>query len=114
VIPGTKMGGTGAAVDFPEYFPPKHVKIEIDLNNGPQIIPFIIHELVHVVMSELIRGKFDETLEEVLIVAWATFVSDWVMASKTRKARWQKVLDRKLVEYQATLEDVPYEEQVAR
>jgi hypothetical protein len=109
-----KRGGTGAAVDYTEYFPPKHIKLEVDLNNGAATIPFVIHELVHVVMSELVRGKFDETMEEVAIVAWAEFISSWVMASKTRRARWQKVLDRKVAEYNATLEAVPYEEQVAR
>jgi hypothetical protein len=110
----TKVNGSAATVDFDDNFPPRYVKVEIDLNNHEAVIPFVIHELVHVVLSELVLGKFDETLEEVMVVAISSFVAEWVIASPSRRTKWQKVIDRKLTETAAKLEPVPLEEQVAR
>ena len=106
-------GSIAARVDFDDIFPPAYVHIDVDANNTP-IIRFVIHELLHVVLSELVIGKFDETLEEVLIVALDGYIYEWVAKSKSRSARWTALIEKKLTENDADLEPVPLEEQVDR
>ena len=106
-------GETAARVDYDDNFPPAFVNIDVDLNNTP-IIQFVIHELLHVVLSEMVIGKFDETLEEVVIVAMHEYLHQYVAKSKTRTARWTALIEKKLAEYEATLEPVPHEERVDR
>lgn len=90
-------GDVAANVDFDDYFPPAYVKINVDLNN-PDRVQYVIHELKHVVLSELVWGKFDETLEEVITVALDTHMYEYVKRSKARLARWEKLIEQKLAE----------------
>jgi hypothetical protein len=101
-------------VDFDDNFPPGYVKIVVDANNQP-IIRYVIHELIHVVLSELVLGKFDETLEELLTVALDGYIYAWVAKSKSRTTRWTTLIGKKLAESEALhLMDIPLEEQVDR
>jgi len=101
-------------VDFDDNFPPRYVKIEIDLNNHEDIVEFVIHELMHVTLSELARGKFDENLEEVFVLSLSSYISGWVMKSPQRLKRWTKLINQKLVEAAKALEPIPLEERVVR
>ena len=101
-------------MDFDDNFPPRYVKIEIDLNNHEDIVEFVIHELMHVTLSELARGKFDENLEEVFVLSLSSYISGWVMKSPQRSKRWTKLINQKLVEAAKALEPIPLEERVVR
>lgn len=100
-------------VEFDDKFPPAYIKIDVDANNQP-VIRFVIHELLHVVLSELVIGKFDETLEEVLIVSLDGYIYEWVAKSKSRTAKWTTLIEKKLAEADALLETVSHEELVDR
>lgn len=106
-------GSYAALVEFDDKFPPAYIKIDVDANNQP-VIRYVIHELLHVVLSELVIGKFDESLEEVLIVALDSHIYDWVAKSKSRVARWTTLIDKKLAEADAQKDTVPHEELVDR
>jgi hypothetical protein len=93
----TKLRGFMADVVFDTRWPPQNVKIEIDMNNA-EPIHTIIHELLHVVLSETVCGKFDSSLEEVVILSLDEYIYNWVKASPKRLAKWQKLLEAKLAE----------------
>lgn len=101
-------------VDFSDKFPPAKIEIDLDLN-ALEPIGIVIHELIHVVMSELVLGKFDESLEEVIVLGLDKYIYDWVKASPARKRKWQTLLDKKLAETAATeLEPLSFEKLATR
>lgn len=106
-------GNTAARVKFDDNFPPAYVNVDVDANNQP-VISNVIHELLHVILSELVIGKFDDTLEEVHIVALTTYIYEWVAKSKYRTKCWSALIEKKLAETDALLETIPLEEQVDR
>jgi len=73
------------------------VKIVVDANNN-DTVRFVIHELVHVTISELVIGKFDSTLEEVLVLSLETFLWSFISSSKSRLTKWEKLIAKKLAE----------------
>jgi len=103
-----KRNGTAASCVFDDRFPPAYVKIVVDANNN-ETVRFVIHELIHVVISELVIGKFDATLEEIFVLSLETYLWNFVSSSKARLARWQKLIEKKLTE-NPPLADVPLEE----
>lgn len=105
-----KRNGVGASVDYDDKFPPAYVHIIVDANNN-ETIKFVIHELIHVVISELIIGKFDETLEEVFVLSLETYLWNFVSANKVRLAKWNKLIQKKLAENPP--EDPPSLEELA-
>jgi len=82
--------------------------------NTSDTLRHVLHELLHVVFSELVLGKLDDTLEEVLIVAFDHYLHDYVQASKPRRLKWEALIAQKLKESESLLDDVPLEEQVVR
>lgn len=106
---GTKLNGYGADCIYDDKFPPAYIRITVDANNNDTIAS-VIHELIHVALSELTIGKFDLTLEEVLILALETYIWNYVKDNKTRRARWEKLIQKKLAENPApkppTLEEL--------
>ena len=105
---GTKVNGIGADCDFDDYFPPRWIKITVDANNNDNV-RFVIHELLHVMLSELVLGKFDQTLEEVLVLSLDTYMWNFVKSSKVRLAKWEALIQKKLAENPSP-PDVPLEE----
>jgi len=105
--------GYAGEVTFAYEFPPSKIIIMVD-GNTSDTIRHVLHELLHVVFSELSLGKLDDTLEEVLIVAFDHYIHDYVQASKPRRLKWEALIAQKLKESEALLADVPLEEQVAR
>jgi hypothetical protein len=75
---------------------------------------FVMHELIHVVISEIVVGKFDLTLEEAFLLGLENYLWDHVSKSKRAKARWQALIDKKLAESIAQEPDAPLAEQVER
>lgn len=92
-----KRNGIAADCVFDDKWPPLYVNITVDANNN-DTIRCVIHELIHVVISELVIGAFDATLEEVLVLAFETYIWNFVSSSKVRMQRWQKLIDKKLAE----------------
>lgn len=97
----------------PDYWPPYTVKIVIDANNGDMIY-YVIHELLHVVFSPLIAPHMDETLEELVIVSFDTYVADWIKGSKVRRAKWERLIEKKIAESEAKKNPLPLAERVDR
>lgn len=81
------------------------MKIEVDANNQ-NVSQFVMHELTHVIISELILGKFDPTLEEAFLLGLETFMWDFISKSPARVAKWDKLIQKKLAE-NPQLPDVP-------
>ena len=109
---GSLRKEVAARVEFDPNYPPAYVRVQVDANNTP-VARFVIHELLHVVMSEKVLG-LDETLEEVLIVALEAHLWAFVEKSKSRRTKWDSLIERKLAEHCATLTDRTIEEIVDR
>jgi len=92
-----KRNGTAATCDYDDRFPPAYVHIEVDANNNDNT-RFVIHELIHVVISELVLGKFDRTLEEVVVLGFEEYIWNFVRAKPSRLTRWEKLIAKKLAE----------------
>lgn len=103
----TKLNGFMADVVYDTRWPPQNVKIEIDMNN-PEPVWMVVHELLHVVFSETLCGKFDSALEEVVILSLDKYIYDWIKKNPKRRAKWQKLLEAKLAETAG--EDLPLED----
>ena len=97
-----KRSDTAASCDFDDFYPPRWIKIEVDANSG-DIERSVLHELLHVVLSELVWGKFDPTTEEVIILAFEEYLWDFIPKSPARKAKWTKIINRKIAESEALL-----------
>lgn len=76
----------------------------MDANAG-DIERSVLHELIHVILSELIWGKFDPTIEEVIILAFEDYMWDFISKSPQRRAKWTKIINRKIAESEALLVD---------
>jgi hypothetical protein len=88
------------------------VKIAIDANNN-QTTQFVMHELIHVMISETVLGKFDATLEEAFLIGLENFMWDFISKSPVRLAKWEKLIQKKLAD-NPTLPDAPLAELVER
>ena len=108
-----KRNDTAGSCDFDDFYPPRWIKIEVDANAGDPWLT-VLHELIHVVFSELIWGKFDPTLEEVMILAFEHYMQDFIKKSPQRLAKWTKIIDRKIAESEALLPDRPLAELAER
>lgn len=81
----------------PDHFPPYDVLIEVDANNG-KLVENVIHELLHVIFSPFFAGLLDDTLDEVCVMALEEYMVQYVSKSKSRLAKWTKLIEKKLVE----------------
>lgn len=100
----SKRSDTAADCTFDDFYPPRYIKIEVDANAG-DIERSVLHELIHVILSELIWGKFDPTIEEVIILAFEDYMWDFISKSPQRRAKWTKIINRKIAESEALLVD---------
>lgn len=108
-----KRNGYMADAEFEAKYPPAYVKIEIDLNN-PDPVWIVVHELLHVVLSAMVLGRLDDSLEEVVILSMDKYFYDWIKASPKRLNRWKTLVEKKLAETAATLPDRSLEEMADR
>lgn len=70
---------------------------------------------MHVVLYPYLHGQFDETLEEVWVVAYDQYIMKYINQVKARRDRWNDLIMKKLKESEdRDLTPVPYEEQVLR
>lgn len=99
-----------AQVNWDDVFPPTNIHVTLDANSGDPV-KLLIHELLHVVLYDMIVGRLDATLEEVIIIAYEKYIYDYAQASPKRLARWNRLVARRTDESNP---DLPYEEQVAR
>ena len=99
-----------AQVNWDDVFPPTNIHVALDANSGDPV-KLLIHELLHVVLYDMFVGRLDETLEEVIIVAYEKYIYDYVQAKPSRLAKWNRLVARRTDE---TNPDIPYEEQVSR
>jgi len=95
---GTKRNGIAGYVDFDDKFPPAYVRITVDANNTP-VAQYVVHELIHVVISELVLGKFDSTLEEIVVLSLDRYIWNFISTNKSRLAKWEKLIAKKLAEH---------------
>lgn len=88
--------------------------IIVDANASQSIVLSVVHELLHVVLSEVFIGRVDETLEEVMIVGLEAHIFRYISERKARLARWSALIDKKLAEHSDTLPAIPIEKLVDR
>lgn len=108
----SKRNGVAADNVYDDHFPPAYVRIEVDANTA-MTERFVMHELVHVTLSELILGKFDGTLEEVIILAFENFMWNFIESDPKRLMRWRRLVAKKIAETSPVI-DVPIEKLVDR
>ena len=93
----TKRNGIAGDVIYDDKYPPAYVKISIDANDN-HTIQNVVHELIHVVIAELVIGKFDYTLEEVVVLSLESYIWNFISSSPARLKRWEKLIAKKLAE----------------
>lgn len=91
------MGEYGATVNFDVSGTLEYIEIKAD-KNVEDHVENIVHELVHVALSEMFQWRVDETLEEVMVLALASYMYNYVKASKIRRHRWVTIIERKFAE----------------
>lgn len=94
----TQLNGYAAHCIFDDKFPPYKITIIVDANDYDRVVHNVEHELIHVILSELVVGKFDGTLEEVVIMALSEYMYEYIKADKKRLAKWDKLIKKKLKE----------------
>ena len=108
----SKRNGYAGDCVFDDCFPPAYVRIEIDANNN-KTTQFVMHELIHVIISEIVLGKFDATLEEAFLLGLERFMWDYISSKPARLAKWDKLIQKKLAE-STPADDVPLADLVER
>lgn len=106
----TLKGDFAGDVSWEELHPPTDIYIRVNANAG-DAVQFVIHELLHVVMFPMIVGRLDDTLEEVLIVAYELYMFEYVKKSPKRLSVWNSIIQQKMNEGKT---DIPLEKQVDR
>jgi hypothetical protein len=96
--------GIAARVEYKPDFWPYNVTVEVDMNNMDPV-QLVLHELSHVILSPLLDPHMDETLEEVVMVAFDQYMYQYVSSSPARLTKWKTLIEKKLKE--STAEDVP-------
>lgn len=99
-----------AHIQWDDVFPPTNIRIAIDANAGDPV-KLALHELLHLVLYDMHVGRLDETLEEVMIIAYENYIYAYIEASPKRKAEWVRVITKRIDD---TTEHLSYEEQVKR
>lgn len=84
-------------VQWDDITPPTKIYVKIDANN-PEVIRLVIHELLHVIVQPMLVGRFDDTLEEVIMMSLDTVMFEYVKKSPKRVALWTALIDKKLNE----------------
>jgi hypothetical protein len=56
----------------------------------------------------------DETLEELVIVSLDTYMSDWIKSSRSRRLKWEQLIEEKLAEARTAAPLYTLEERVDR
>ena len=110
---GNKRNGEGAHCDFDDWYPPRWIRITIDANNNENV-KFVMHELIHVMISELILGCFDETLKEAFLLGLENWMWDFISKSPQRLAKWEKALAVKIAESEALKPEATLADMVIR
>jgi len=101
---------TAGRADWDEILPPTKIEIIIDANNVDHI-GFVLHELLHIVMSRIVFGTLDDTLEEIAMVAWHEDMYRYIKKDPRRLLAWNDLINEKL---SSTKVDVPLEVRVQR
>jgi hypothetical protein len=89
-------------VEFDSVFPPTNFRIKVDANAGDHV-QYVLHEIIHVVLSPMFSGHVDETLEEVMVTALDGYMYAYVKKSARRFALWSDEITKKLDEDRVVL-----------
>lgn len=100
----------GGDVHWHEILPPTCIRIRIDANTA-DVTRFVIHELIHVVILPIIVGRFDDTLEEAVLLSLEEQLDRYVKKSPARRLLWEDEIKKKVDE---GLDPVSIEQQVKR
>lgn len=99
-------------IEYDDLTPPTNIQIKIDANTAPlNHMSAVIHELLHVVSDSLHAGRLADDLKEVLVLSLERHMYEYVKSSKTRLAKWNSLIERKLAENQEKLADRRADEQ---
>lgn len=84
-------------MEWDEVFPPTNIRIKVDANNGDHVSS-VIHELLHVVFYDMLYGRLDAKLDEVVILALERDTYEYVKKVPGRYLIWDQLINRKLSE----------------
>lgn len=84
-------------MEWDEVFPPTNIRIKVDANNGDHVSS-VIHELLHVVFYDMLYGRLDAKLDEVVILALERDTYEYVKKVPSRYLIWDQLINRKLSE----------------
>lgn len=81
--------------------PPTAISIEVDANQQTGVVDHIatvVHELLHVVALPMWIGRFDDDLDEVLVLALDAHLTTYIRKSPKRTHAWVELINKKLME----------------
>ena len=116
LVLGSVRNGYAGHVTFADYPPYDKIEIRIDANNHGEEQPItlmVLHELLHVMFMEMFRCQVDGTVEEALVLGLEKMVWEYIKASPTRQAKWDRLIVKKLKESRKE-PDASYEDLVDR
>jgi hypothetical protein len=90
----TVKGDGAGYCEWDDVMPPTNIRIVVDANTGDDL-RFVLHELLHVILFPLFVGRTDSTLEEVAIMAYDTYMWEYISKDAEREKRWRTVMRKK-------------------
>jgi hypothetical protein len=94
-VEAQSLRDSGAVAHYDTEFPPAMIHITVNTNEH-EVIRYVIHELLHVTLSEIVIGRFALDLEEIVILAIEEYMTQYVLKSRARLLRWRNLIDQKL------------------
>ena len=92
-----------ARVDWENVSPPSRVRIVVDHDQDGRI-RCIIHELLHLVLYDIMEQNFNTELQETAIDAWEKLLWENVSFSPQKLGSWRRAIAKKL-EHRGALDE---------
>lgn len=89
------MSDATAHVEWEEGRPPENVRIVVDPDKDGRI-RCVVHELLHVALTENLRPIMDAVLEEFVILALEEGMDEYIKSSPRRLTSWRRAIETKL------------------
>ena len=84
-----------------EVYPPTNIHIRVDANQQTGVVDHIgtvVHELLHVIIYPISLGRFDDFLDEILVLALDAHMISYIRKSPKRLSEWTEAINQKLID----------------
>jgi hypothetical protein len=113
VVRQAMRDNTAAFIDHkPDHWLPYKLKIIVDANKE-DLVSGVLHELLHAMFCFTL-GFVDDTLNEVMICGLEEYMVAYVNERKTRRAKWETLIAKKLAECEPFAEPLSLRERMDR